>query len=205
MAEQITFKADGFQLEGIIDRISEERAVIITHPHPQYGGDMYNSVVSSIQTAYSNMQYSTLRFNFRGSGHSEGQFDNGIGEQRDVLAALEYLIQKGFKSIDLAGYSFGAWVNAQTSSQSESFQNLIMVSPPVDFMDFNNIQSIPMLSLVIVGSRDDFASVGNIEKVVPVWNETAKVEIIEGADHFYGGANEELVNIISSRLAAESE
>ena len=80
-----------------------------------------------------------------------------------------------------------------------------MVSPPVDFMDFNNIQSIPMLSLVIVGSRDDFASVGNIEKVVPVWNETAKVEIIEGADHFYGGANEELVNIISSRLAAESE
>jgi len=200
MTEQIFFSSDSLQLEGLIDRKTDERAAIITHPHPQYGGDMYNPVVAAIQAAYSHKQYTTLRFNFRGTGSSEGQFDNGMGEQKDVLGAFDYLSQQGFTSIDLAGYSFGAWVNAQTTSQQNPFQQLILVSPPVDFIDFKNIKTIKNLSLVIVGTQDDFAAVDNIKKTVPLWNESAEIEVIDGADHFYWGAADRIVDIISACL-----
>ena len=190
-------------LEGLFEQTSKEKAVIITHPHPQYGGDMYNSVVSAIHSAYTQQQFATLRFNFRGVGNSEGRFDNGAGEQKDVYGAYNFLTEQGFNTIELAGYSFGAWVNVQAASQSNLFDNLVLVSPPVDFMDFQNVKAIPILSLVIVGDQDEFAAVDNIQKTIPLWNDVAGIEIIDGADHFYWGATDKLIRIISAHIGTD--
>ena len=113
MAEERVFiQAGEMKIEGRLDNAPGEKAAIVTHPHPLYGGDMNNNVVEALVQAYREKGYTTLRFNFRGVGQSGGSFDEGIGEQEDVKAALAHLGELGKSSIDLAGYSFGAWVNA---------------------------------------------------------------------------------------------
>ncbi|MBW2320590.1 MAG: alpha/beta hydrolase, partial [Deltaproteobacteria bacterium] len=145
-------------------------------------------MVETIVHVYNIKGYSTLKFNFRGVGESRGQYDNGVGEQKDVLAALSFLADMGIEKIDLAGYSFGAWVNAHAVTQGDSVvENMAMVSPPVGFMDFNAISAMNVLRFVITGSRDDIAPADAVKKMLPTWNPDARFEIVDGADHFYGG------------------
>ncbi|MBW2641421.1 MAG: alpha/beta hydrolase, partial [Deltaproteobacteria bacterium] len=143
--------------------------------------------------------YSTLKFNFRGVGKSQGQYDNGVGEQKDVLASLSFLADLGIQKIDLVGYSFGAWVNAHAALSGDiCVENMAMVSPPVGFMDFREISAMNALKFVITGSRDDIAPADTIKKILPTWNPDARFEIIHGADHFYGGYLSQLESVLSS-------
>ena len=92
MAENRVFiRTEALQLEGLLESVAGDAGVVVTHPHPQYGGDMHNNVLDAIVKAYRKNGYSTLRFNFRGVGASQGAFDNGIGEREDVRAAIAYL------------------------------------------------------------------------------------------------------------------
>lgn len=201
MAEKrVTFEADGLSLEGLLKELPGEMGVVITHPHPLYGGTMHNNVVKAIAAAYQDKGYTTLRFNFRGVEKSEGDFDNGVGEQKDVEAALKYLSGLGKKQLDLAGYSFGAWVIALGLDKYEKVSKVVMMSPPVDFIDFSFLKHSPNIRLVISGSRDDIGSYRKIEKFLPKWNDQAVLKVIEGADHFYGGKEEELKVIIGEFL-----
>ena len=198
MEKMITFRSENVLIEGIIDKGISQKGVVVTHPHPLYGGDMHNTVVETICRAYQAKDYTTLRFNFRGVGASEGQFDNGMGEQKDVMAAISYLKNQGLTQIDLAGYSFGAWVNAQVGC--EDTHNMVMVSPPVAFIDFNAVSALPCLKLVITGSQDDIAPPDQIPRMLPEWSASAEFKIIEGADHFYGGHFNQLASVISSKI-----
>jgi alpha/beta superfamily hydrolase len=204
MEENCFFQSEHYKLEGLIDKRGTKRAVIITHPHSLYGGNMYNHVVETIQRVYQRNSYTTLRFNFRGVGDSEGRYGNGHGEQNDVLAAVGYLWGAGFKKIDLAGYSFGAWVNAQAISQDIPVEQLVMVSPPVGFIDFEPTTSIPRLGLVITGSLDEIAPLDIIKKMLTIWNPAARLEVIDGADHFYSGYTRNLESVLSAALSGGS-
>jgi len=195
--ERIFFEAEGLKIEGLFENLGGERGVVISHPHPLYGGSMHNNVVKAVAHAYQEEGYSTLRFNFRGVERSEGDFGNGVGEQEDVKAALKTL---GKKSMDLAGYSFGAWVNALGLAKFEEAQRLIMVSPPVSFIDFSFLQYSPKIKLVICGTRDEIAEYKKVEKMLPKWNDQALFRVIQGADHFYSGYEEELIDIIGEFL-----
>ncbi|MBN1932639.1 MAG: alpha/beta hydrolase [Desulfobacterales bacterium] len=199
--KKIIFHSEGYELEGLHEEgYDEEKGVVITHPHPLYGGDMYNIVVETISDAYHRKGYTTLRPNFRGVGKSQGCYDNGVGEQKDVLSALRFLFEMGIGTLDLVGYSFGAWVNAHISIKDVPLQKMLMVSPPVAFMDFQNIGCIDFLKLVVTGGRDEIASPAMIRKSLPQWNRQALVEVIEGANHFYEGCLENLKSILSNHL-----
>lgn len=198
MEEKCILQSQEYELEGLLDKSSRSQAVIITHPHSLYGGNMYNNVVESMQRVYQNQGYTTLRFNFRGVGNSEGSYENGQGEQNDVLAAIAYLLNTGFKKVDLAGYSFGAWVNALTTRQDIPVEQMVMVSPPVGFIDFEPITSLPCLQLVITGSRDEIAPLDIIKKMLPTWNPQTRLEVINGADHFYSGYTRDLERMLST-------
>ena len=195
--ERIFFKADGLKLEGMLADFHNDKGVVISHPHPLYGGSMHNNVVKAVAHAYQEGGYGTLRFNFRGVENSEGDFANGVGEQEDVKAALQTL---GKKNMDLAGYSFGAWVNALGLAKYEEAQRLIMVSPPVSVIDFSFLEYSPKVKLVICGSRDEIAEYKKVEKMLPKWNEEALFRVIQGADHFYSGYEEELIDIVGEFL-----
>jgi len=184
----ITLTADGAILEGRLYQASLERAVIITHPHPLYGGDMDNNVVVVIAEAFAQQEWSTLRFNFRGVGKSTGQYADGIGEQNDIQAAIDYLILKGFQTIDLAGYSFGAWVlTGWARKNATHLHRLFLVSPPVAFVDFDDHSPIPGLYHIFTGSRDDLAPPRPIQKSLPQWHFRAQLTVIADADHFFWG------------------
>ena len=200
MEEKVGFRSGDFILEGLFESGRTARGVVITHPHPLYGGDMHNPVVDAIRRAYRMKGVATLRFNFRGTGESEGQHDNGVGEQDDVLAALSFLAENGFQPVDLAGYSFGAWVNAQTLQGEGRTENLVLVSPPVEFVDFASIGRLPGLRLVVTGSRDEIASPDVIQQMLPTWNPSAHFDIIDGSDHFYSRHTRQLEDVLGRHI-----
>jgi alpha/beta superfamily hydrolase len=200
MEESISFLSENYQLEGLLYKNSLDHGVVITHPHPLYGGDMNNFIVDLIARTYQKKDFTTLRFNFRGTGKSQGSYADGIGEQLDVVAALSTLQQIGIKNIDLAGYSFGAWVNALAIGKLNGVKNMIMVSPPVGFVDFGSANSIPNLKLIVTGSNDDVAPVDRIKTLYPGWNPKVQFIIINGADHFYSGCLDELASVLSSHI-----
>ncbi len=197
MEEQIFFISEQDRLEGLFHRSKSDQGVVISHPHPLYGGDMYNPVVEAVARAFQQNGYSTLRFNFRGVGDSEGQYDQGMGEQNDVVAAIEFLIRQNIEHIDLAGYSFGAYVNAHIGC--DKIRHQIMVSPPVNFIRFDKISHIPCLKLVICGDEDDFAQISLVRTMVTSWNPDVLLEIISDADHFYNGRLRELEEVFYER------
>ena len=199
MEESITFESDGFQLQGLLHRAGKT-GVVVTHPHPLYGGNMYNPVVETITRAFQHKGYTTLRFDFRGVGNSQGSYDKGTGEKKDTCRALAYLSRVHIEKLCLAGYSFGAWVNARIRPADAPVSEMIMVSPPVAFMDFDPPQEIPHLKLVVSGSRDDIAPVHMIRERMPSWNPTTPFEIIAGADHFFSGHTDILTSTLMAHI-----
>jgi hypothetical protein len=200
MEEKISFLSDGYEIEGRFEKSSRQKGVVITHPHPLYGGDMHNNVVTAIARLYRQKGYTTLRFNFRGVGNSRGSHDNGLGEQEDVRAAVAYLAGLSIGQIDLVGYSFGAWVNALAIINKPQLVNMVMVSPPVAFIDFDSISDLGSLRLIVTGSRDDIAPPDLIKKSYTGWNAAAQFEVINGADHFYAGYIDKLEDILTAYL-----
>jgi len=200
---RVFFKSNGLKIEGLVSEGRTRNGVVVTHPHPLYGGEMHNNVVESIVGAYGEKGYTTLRFNFRGVGQSEGSYDNGTGEQEDVRAAVAYLYGLGKTSMDLAGYSFGAWVNAQCIEDLAHVKRMVMVSPPVIFLDFSFLKYCAKIRLVIAGSEDDIAPPAMIKDMIPVWNPEAEFHIIKGADHFYLGKTGEIEMIIGDLIDFE--
>ena len=198
--EQIFFDSGELKIEGLLENLQGEKGLIVTHPHPLYGGEMRNNVVEAITQAYREEGYSTLRFNFRGVGKSEGSYEDGKGEQEDVRAALNFFSGLGKRNIDLAGYSFGAWVNALGMEKLDQAKRIVMVSPPVNFVNFDFLKYNPKIQMTIVGNRDDIAGYKILEKLMPEWNPEATLRIIEGADHFYWGYTDALKSIITEFL-----
>jgi alpha/beta superfamily hydrolase len=195
--EKIRFLSKDLLIEGLLWIQEGEKGVVITHPHPLYGGTMYNQVVDTLVEVYQNKAFSTLRFNFRGVEGSEGSYDEGKGEQEDVRSALEYMHKRGKRDIDLAGYSFGAWVNAKINDTHSLCNRIVMISPPVAFLDFSFLSFNQKIGLVVAGSKDDIAPADKITNVINTWNPKAHLEVIEGADHFYTGKTGSLKSTLS--------
>lgn len=193
----ISFACGGLRLEGMLERASGTRGVVVTHPHPLYGGDMDNPVVLAVCRAYRRKGFSTLRFNFRGVGGSGGRHDQGVGERADARAAGSAMADLGLTEIDLAGYSFGSWVNANAGA---GFSRMVMVSPPLAFIDFGPPAALPNLHLIVTGGRDEIAPPGLIERARRAWNPAAAFEVIPGADHFYSGFIDTLEDTIAAGI-----
>jgi hypothetical protein len=204
MEEKITFESGPCRLEGYWQAGAKGKGVVITHPHPLYGGTMNNPVVETVQSAYRQHGYATLRFNFRGVGGSQGNYDKGMGEQADVRAAIAYVESMNVSAVDLAGYSFGAWVNTGVAADSPTaIKSMMMISPPVGLIEFENVNVLSCLKLVVTGGRDDIAPVNQIREMLPTWNPDAQFEVIDGCDHFYSGHLDKLKVILTSFLQSQ--
>jgi len=197
MEKRISIPNKKDRIDAYVDFRHATRAIIIMHPHSLMGGDMHNPVVQQTQQVFAKKSLTTLRFNFRGVGNSSGRFDDGIGEQDDVKIVMDFLKSQGRNQIDLAGYSFGAWVMAHVV-QNVSYNHGLMIAPPLAFMDFSDIQAIPHLKTVITGTNDEFAPPNLIQSRLPEWQADAKLHIVAGADHFFSGHMADLEDILES-------
>ncbi len=192
-ASRVVFRSEGYGIEGRLAS-GGACAVVVTHPHPLYGGDMDNDVVTAIAEAFEQTGHTTLRFNFRGVGRSEGRYSDGLGEQEDVCAAVDYLKDCGYTDVELSGYSFGTWVNALCAGSRLPDIPMTMVAPPAAFMDFDPVSNLTGLRSVVTGSRDDIAPPDRLKRLVALWNPNARLEILSGADHFFFGYREALID-----------
>jgi uncharacterized protein len=199
--KRISFNSGKLKIEGLYNQISKDKCVIVAHPHPLHGGDMMNNVVEALCLAYNECGYSSLRFNFRGVGQSDGIYDNGDGELEDLKAAIRYLVDTGVKKIDLAGYSFGSWIIACGIKKYSKINRIVMVSPPVDLFDYSSATNACEIQLVIAGSEDYIADWRSIEEILPIWNPDATFKIINGADHFYWEHTNDLKKMIQEFIS----
>lgn len=209
----VMIPGDGVTLEGALatpDGGGPFPAVVVCHPHPQYGGDMHNNVVVAMTQALVERGIVVLRFNFRGVGGSDGSHDNGQGEGDDVRAALAHVgtfPEVDASSVGLAGYSFGASVAAAVggdavpalaliSTPAQSLRALVGKAPlPSD--------SAPQLAvLLIVGDRDQYCHVATVQAVA-AWLPGCDVEteIVTGADHFLFGHEGEVAGSVGDFFA----
>ncbi len=202
MEERIFIKSEPeVELETLVKKAPGNKAVVIVHPHPLYGGSMYNNVVEAVADAYYEMGYTTVRFNFRGVGESTGTYDDGVGEAKDVKAVFNYVRKRLRKEeIAISGYSFGAWVVASSMREINNVDHVVLISAPVSMIDFSFLKEEPRIKLVITGSYDYIAPEETIKKLLPLWNQDAKLYVIDGADHFYWGYEDRIKKIIKNFL-----
>jgi alpha/beta superfamily hydrolase len=189
--ERVFIPSDGIQLEGLLS-IQEARSlrggVICCHPHPQYGGDMTHPVMTTVLEAAFQEGFSTLRFNFRGVGESEGSYGEGIGEKQDVKAAANYFDSrlKGKPPLlVLVGYSFGAWTGFPIAVEDERFEGMVAIAPPLEIYDFGYLKGCKKKKLFIAGDRDSFCPLPLLEGWYQQIEEPKSLVVIPGADHFF--------------------
>jgi alpha/beta superfamily hydrolase len=159
------------------------------------GGEMHNPVVETVSQTLNACGISTLRFNFRGVGGSTGSYDEGRGEQDDLLAAVSFLEEKGIREILPAGYSFGAWVAAGVLNRGTMLPS-ILVSPPIALLPFQFPALRGKVGLIVCGDRDQFCPPEGIRVAADECR--CRMEIIPGADHFFLSREEELAASITA-------
>jgi uncharacterized protein len=161
--------------------------VVICHPHPLYGGNMDNNVVTAICSALTKDSIATLRFNFRGVGNSGGKYNEGIGEQEDVRAALDFISQLpeiDNKRIGLVGYSFGGLMALSVAIGDSRVKQLALISPALKEKGWNQFKAYKMPKLVLIGDADNMVPFRSFQHL---FGETRQYQIIAGADHFWIG------------------
>ena len=189
------FEGPAGRIEAILKEPSGEvtRAAIVCHPHPLFGGTMHNKVVFRIAKAFHQSGFAALRFNFRGTGRSEGSHDEGRGEQDDLRAAISFIEQKyPGAEIWLAGFSFGSAVMLRVACDHGPVRALVAAGVPVSKYDFEHIVTCAKPKLFVQGGLDEFGPTVDIKKLFDVLPDPKRMKIIDGADHFFEGRLEEL-------------
>jgi len=161
---------------------------LVCHPHPLFGGTMHNKVVFQAAKALHRRAIPVLRFNFRGTGQSEGEHDKGRGEQDDVRAGLDFLAAEfPGKPVLLAGFSFGSWVGLRVGCEDVRVSDLIGLGLPVNSVDLSYLRECTKPKLLIQGGGDQFGPREKVEALFDTLAEPKKLVIVENADHFFTG------------------
>ncbi|MGA9724064.1 MAG: alpha/beta family hydrolase [Candidatus Binatus sp.] len=203
---QITFRSGDLTLEGLLANPGGNApAAVVCHPHPLYGGSMFNNVVEAILAAMWQAGFATLRFNFRGVGASEGEHDGGPGEVDDAVAAMGFLLsQPGVRKEGavMAGYSFGAMVAVSAGYERAEIARIVAVAMPLAMADARIPDGASKPILLISGDRDSYSPVAGLRALQSRIGDSARLEIISGTDHFFGGCEAELSRAIAAALSA---
>jgi alpha/beta superfamily hydrolase len=192
------------QLEALLWTASSEKpenAALVCHPHPLFGGTMHNKVVYQAAKTLHQAEMPVLRFNFRGTGLSQGVHDQGRGELDDVRVALDFLAREfPATPILLAGFSFGACVGLQVGCDDSRVTRLIGLGIPLVRCDMTYLETCVKPKLFISGGNDEFGPRKKIEALFASLPEPKRLRIIEGADHFFAGKLSDVGTEISEWL-----
>ena len=176
------------------------KVILICHPHPLYGGTMDNKVVSTLVRSFDELDYATVRFNFRGVGRSEGLHDQGHGEAQDLELILNWILQAmPDANVVLAGFSFGSYVAYQVAAScqwSATIQRLLLVAPPVQYPGFSSITPPVMPIVVVQGEADEVVEPDKVFAWVEHTLPEASVLRMADTSHFFHGKLIELKRLL---------
>ena len=179
---------------------AEARAIaVVAHPLPTMGGTMENKVVTTLAKTFAELGFTALRFNFRGVGNSEGEFDEGDGEVEDVLSVVRHARQEyGDLPLILSGFSFGGYVQARAAQQLHP-QRLVLVAPAVGrFAPSTTLRTgmplVPHNTLLIHGEQDEVVALADVMD----WARPQHLPIVvlPEAGHFFHGRLHQIKQLV---------
>ena len=225
--EPLTFPSGDLILEGLFHRprAVPYPAAVVCHPHPLYGGDMHNYVVTALCQALAESGIAALRFNYRGVGGSEGKFGDGVGERADAAAALahlRHLAEVAPGKVGIIGYSFGAAVALVAADRDvaavdqdkmgiigysfgamialaaadERVAAVAAISPPSLGQGVRDL-AVRCPTLLISGEQDEFAPPASLSALATTIGPHCQMSVVRGADHFWCGYEKELAQVVA--------
>lgn len=207
---EVIFPGPDGRLEGRYHAVKDKDSPIalVLHPDPRLGVTMNNRVVYELHHLFHNLGFSVLRFNFRGVGRSQGEFDAGVGELSDAASALDYLqTQKpDARQCWVAGFAFGAWIGMQLLMRRPEISGFISIAPPANSYDFSFLAPCPSSGLVLNGLSDRVVPPADVEKFVAKLKTQKGIVIthrqIENANHVFENKLDVMVDEVDDYLRA---
>ncbi|MBN1368405.1 MAG: dienelactone hydrolase family protein [Dehalococcoidales bacterium] len=199
----VKFPCGDITLEGIFhlpDDKSPFPVVIMCHPHPLYGGDMYHPIVYDVCEELARNSIAALRYNFRGVEGSGGTYGEGITEQEDVRAAIAFALSQpniDKNRLGLAGYSFGASTIVPVAVNDTRVNLLALISPVFEPALWNILSQYQKPKIIVAGEDDQYAPSSYLEKMIKKLPQPLQYHIIKNADHFWDGYETEVARKVS--------
>ena len=211
---EVIFNGPDGRLEGRYQPSKKKTAPIalVLHPHPRFGGTMNNQIVYRLFYMFQERGFTTLRFNFRSVGRSQGYFDHGVGELSDAASALDWIqtLHPDSRGVWIAGFSFGAWIGMQLLMRRPEVEGFISIAPQPNLYDFSFLAPCPSSGLIINGDQDKVAPMESVQGLVDKLKTQKGIvidhAIVAGANHFFEDRIDELLetcaNYLDMRVAA---
>lgn len=201
--ESCAIATTGPRLEGRFTPGSSAGAgAVVAPPHPLYGGTMSNPVVVAVAAGFTEVGVATLAFNYRGTEASEGHpTDDPAAAEDDYSGALEALAGRVPGPYLAAGYSFGARTALAVAAGEPRVRGAVLVAPPVDLVGPDDLVAFTGPVLVIVGDRDAYAPLNRLHAWLAA-RPDATLEVIEGADHFFGSGTAAITALVAGHVAS---
>lgn len=177
-------------------------AVVFGHPHPQHGGTMHTKATYQSAKALARIGCAVLRFNFRGVGRSEGAFADGVGEQDDFRAAVDFMAER-YPGVPLwaGGMSFGSWIGMTVGAEDHRVSTLIGVAAPINRYDYAIAAASPKAKFFIHGERDEICSLQQMRAFYAQAADPKELAVIDAADHLFDGKVSEVGDAVEDLLA----
>ena len=196
-------------LEAILEQpdsnIARNGIAICCHPHPLHGGTMTNKVIHTVARSAVSLGLTSIRFNFRGVGNSEGEYADGLGERDDLRAVIEWVKrQYPGAQLWLAGFSFGAYVSAMVAHEFE-IEQLVSVAPPVFRFDFTGFQQPKCSWLAVMGDADEVVNFNDTQAWIESLSPQPDWVVMKGAGHFFHSRLIDLKETLVKQLTHNAE
>lgn len=205
---EVIFTGPAGRIEGRYHppKARNSRIALLLHPHPQFGGTMNNQIIYRLYYLFAERGFAALRFNSRGVGRSQGEFDHGHGELSDAAAALDWVqsFNPDAQACWIAGFSFGAWIGMQLLMRRPEVEGFISIAPQPNLYDFSFLAPCPSSGLIINGMADRVAPptdvAGLVEKLKTQKGIVVEHQVIDGANHFFENRVDELMEAVGGYL-----
>ena len=199
--EKVSIPGPAGKLEVVvhIPDVAPRAIAVIAHPLPTMGGTMENKIVTTLAKTFAELGFAALRFNFRGVGASNGEFDNGNGEVDDALTVTRYALSKyGDLPLILSGFSFGGYVQARAAQQLPPRQ-LVLIAPAVTRYP---MPPVPHNTLLVHGELDEVVSLADVMQ----WArpQLLPIVVLPGAMHFFHGRLDQLKEIVRQNFLGQA-
>jgi alpha/beta superfamily hydrolase len=192
------------KLEAALRLADPARALaVVAHPHPAHGGTLHNPVVFHCDRELNRLGLTTLRFNFRGVGESEGAYDRGEGEVDDVAASVSWLagLSRNLPLL-VVGYSFGAWCASRHAIDNPRVAAMIAIGMPVEHYDFALLGDFRRPVSAVHGADDELASPHEVRAILRGLQPEGELRIVDGATHLFPGRAADVAAEVVAAAAA---
>ena len=203
--KKMSFVSEGLILEASLDLPDDSGGpwpgVVLCHPKPEMGGDMYNGVIQATSWALGALGIASLRYNTRGVGRSQGRIRVGVPELADCEAAIAFMSEQSEIQIEhmgIMGYSYGNASSMPIGGDHPLIKAIAAISP---LIPSGALTDCPKPKLIICGDRDDIVYTDLVIIESKKMSDPKRIEILPGVDHFWWGSETEGAELVAQFMA----